>query len=288
MSDTTTEELTLFALEEASESLTTQEAARLLGCHPRTVQKKLKAGELAHAPDGGIDGASLTRYRAERRATGNRVPRTQLKHPDTAWAVAQAQVKLLQEEVAWLKAEIKVYKAREAQAREAHRQEREEFKARERDLLSALKARPRANLPRTHQPPTPGTLLDRVYQFLLHADRPKRAWQIQQALNLPTSPGRELERLVDRRLARRLQPGLFQALGSPAPGPMPASTTVPSLLERVYQVVAEAERPLSLVEVTTRLHSTRPVNQELSKLVKLKRLRRISQEKKREGLYCLP
>jgi len=265
------EQQRLFPLEttERSESLTLEETARLLGYHRRTVQKKLQEGDLTRAPDGGVDPGSVNRYREQRlqaqRATGQR-PQEQSK----ALAIAQVQVTLLREEVAWLKAELKSYKEQNT------------------DLIATVKAHTqRPDPPRQHHLPTPGTLLDRVYQFLRASPRPRNARQVQQALGLPKPPGRELARLVTEwQLARRIRPGLFEALG-----PRKKATTAPPtplLYERVFRVVAEADHPLTAAEVQARLQSPRRVNQELSRLVDhYKKLCHIKQADSRFYVYIV-
>jgi predicted DNA-binding transcriptional regulator len=146
------------------------------------------------------------------------------------------------------------------------------------DLLAALTKRPSRKT--TAALPQPGTTIDRIYRHLVEVKRPQRADQVERDLNLPgptSRTRRTLDTLVQRRLADRPRPGLYQALAPT--GGLPDDTG-PHLttLERVYQTIRDAEEPLPPRDIQRRLGMTRDVSAEISKLRRQGRIERIDEQ----------
>ena len=130
---------------------------------------------------------------------------------------------------------------------------------------------------RPPQPPAAVPVWEKIRLYLEASDRPKRAWQVQKALNLAHPPNRELARLVERNLARRVKEGVYTGVAStPAVAPE-------SLLERVLQFVLQAGKPVRIVEVQSALATTRKPGRELSKLAAQGKIRRLA-----AGRYSAP
>ena len=134
---------------------------------------------------------------------------------------------------------------------------------------------------RTPQPPAAVPLWEKIRLYLEVSDRPKRAWQVQKALNLAHPPNRELARLVERKLARRVKEGIYTGVESP---PTIAPETPPTTLQdRVQQFVLQAGKPISSSEVKAALAMTRAPGQELSKLIQQGKIQRVA-----AGRYSAP
>lgn len=312
--------LSLFSEQDGEEmppTLSIRETAKLLGLHIRTVQKKLKQGELRRASNGQVERASALAYQQEhehlpKQQTRSRQPRNIAHAPDEQMTVINAlrdmmhdtirqlmiqQRDLIRQIVAeqrttaremmaeqrtatreWTREMIGLIREQATEGKTETRQALEAVETERQDLLAALTKRPSRKT--TAALPQPGTTIDRIYRHLVEVKRPQRADQVERALNLPgpiRSTRRALDTLVQRGLAERTRPGVYQAL---APTGRLPDETGPHLttLERVYQTIRDADEPIPARDIQRQLDMPREVSAEIARLLQRGRIERIEQE----------
>jgi hypothetical protein len=152
--------------------------------------------------------------------------------------------------------------------------------AREAELLAVIKALAgQLRVPQLPQRALEATLpvRERVLRYLQQAPQAKNVHQVQEALGLTTSPDRTIRTLVADALVIAVRPGLYTAAPPACASESPRPASPITLLEKVWRVVHEAERPLKGQEVQAQLGVKRPVTQELSRLVRDRKILRVGQ-----------
>jgi excisionase family DNA binding protein len=279
-------------------AISTAEAAHRAGLSQRVIQRLVKAGDITGWKDRSgyyrIDAPAFLAWIGQRHqtpppsTTGRRATDPPAPEAPPLMARLCEQVHSLTREVDTLRKRL----ARLEEEREIVALVRRQFEVaqeREQVLLQLLAEHrsPGPATPRRSRAQETPTIRSRIHDFLCQEARPRRIWQIAQALHLPASSvRRELARMADHEEISRLKPGLFVS-GTPTAPPAPALTEAPtvrppSLLQRVIELVQEAGRPLRATEIRQGLGMSRSVNQELSTLVQRGALHR------KAGLYHLP
>lgn len=144
---------------------------------------------------------------------------------------------------------------------------------------------PRSSILSGHGDPLTPPLTEQVLAFLREHPGPHRSVEVRDELGLPHSPKNALQSLFRRGLARRLAPGVFQAIpdDKPSSPPEPAEGT---LLARVLAYVRETtgddsrRRGVRSWQVQKALDLSRSANRTLTRLVERKLIYRIG-----KGLY---
>jgi excisionase family DNA binding protein len=242
-------------------TLTTREAAKRAGVSQRVIQRWAQAGLITAARD-------RQHYRIDTQSLEAHLQKRPVAGQPLAPQAAAPQVTLLREQVNTLKAELAAAHARE-----------KTFLAREAELLSVIKTLAEhtrfPSLPQ-HQPENTVPLRERILQYLQQAQHAKNVTQIAQALQLTTQPDRTLRQLIKEGFVTTTRPGLYAAVEPDQLGERAGRTQSGPLLEQVWRVVQEAGRPIKAYEVQAQLNSSRPVHQELSILVRDRKIYRIS------------
>jgi hypothetical protein len=176
------------------EAVSLRAAARLVGRHPRTIQRAVAGGRLQRLPDGRIAVEALQQ-------AGYQVGPEPHQRP--AHRGDTSRLALLQQEREHLRRALD----------QARRREDRLLTLLEHALEHAASPPPRPPTSRRNAQSSPEAvpLLERIRQFLVDSSRPRRAWQIRKRLSLERSPYPDLSRLVQRGDAVRLAPGLYTA-----------------------------------------------------------------------------
>jgi len=292
---------------ETPQTLTTREAAARLGLSQRRTQKLAKARVLQCVLHRGvyrIYTASVDQY-IQQCAQGQRpaAPVAGGRPNDASGCTLQGpevlpqaqppdvpapQLTVLLQRVGTLEHRLMTVEREREELVEVLKQELAAAKQREADLRRLLQARRGRTAPPSPRAPRsrPAPQRESVLEALRQANRPRRAWQLATVLGLPVQRvQRELSRLVRRGEAKKTgRLGVYVAVGVPIatePGEVEPARP-PSLLERVWQTVQQADHPLQAKEVRQRLQMDRDPSPELSRLFKQGRVRR------KMGHYSVP
>jgi hypothetical protein len=203
-------------------------AAAILGVHPDTVNRWRRKGQLKATPEGLIPLSEIERIRAESTAASG-VQLDLLSGPKSdkdaltgeasstltpSWSVLVRLLEASHERETKL---LEMFSRREAQLTEQLNTVSALLKRAIELLPHQLVDPERSDTIHSSVEPAEDSLLSRVLDYVRQTTgsdsrrRGIRSWQIQQGLNLPRRPNRELSKLADRKLIHRIRTGVYTA-----------------------------------------------------------------------------